>query len=244
VLRDTLFAMPAGQLETFDDILDAWQKAERESDKRALWRTLARGGWFRACREAARRKDPTAFTSWLAESDATKRDILTFNGDDIARMALAHLRCGLAVCNGAKVAPAEADPDNDSHGFRWDLILALSDSPLRPVQRNLSLTTLLVDTARNEGVTAVLTLELIREGSGDFYPVPELAFLRDADFQQAETNARAAVHTITQWPSSYDVRWRLQRRDGKPLTNLSGPSLGAAFSLGISTLLASEEREE
>lgn len=231
--------MPAGQLETFADILDAWQRAERESDKRALWRTLARGGWFRACREAARRKDPTIFIPWLDESDATKHDIITFNGDDLARMALTHLRCGLAVCNGVEV-----DPATESPGFCWDLRLALSDSPLRPVQRSLSLTTLLVDMARNEGVTAVLTLELIREGSGDFYPVPELAFLRDADFQQAETNAQVAVHTIAQWPPSDDVRWRLQRRDGKPLANLSGPSLGAAFSLGISALLAGEKKNE
>lgn len=227
--------MPAGQLETFDDILDAWQKAERESDKRALWRTLARGGWFRACRAAARRKDATIFTLWLDTSEATRREIITFNGDDLARMVFTHLRCGLAVCNGVRVEPTHASP-----GFCWDLMLALTDSPPRPVHRSLSLTALLVDMARSEGVTAVLTLELLREGNGDFYPVPELAFLRDADFQQAETHAQAAVHTITHWPPSYDVRWRLQRRDGKPLTNLSGPSLGAAFSLGVSTLLASE----
>ena len=243
VLHGTLSAMPIGQLETFDDILDAWQKAERESDKRALWRALARGGWFRACREAACRKDPAPFTSWLDESDATKRDIITFNGDDLARMALIHLHCGLAVCNEVEVDPVAIDPIHDSPGFRRDLMLALADSPLRLAQRSLSLTTLLVDMARNEGVTAVLTLELIQEGSGDFYPVPELAFLRDADFQQAEINARAAVHTITHWPPVSDVRWRLQRRDGKPLTNLSGPSLGASFSLGICTLLAGKEGE-
>lgn len=236
--------MPAGQLETFDDILDAWKKAERESDKRALWRTLARGGWFRACHEAACRKDPTLFVSWLDESDGTKRDIITFNGDDSARMALIHLRCGLAVCNGAEGDPVTMDPRHASPGFRQDLMLALADSPLRPAQRSLSLTTLLVDIARNEGVTSILTLELIKKGSGDFYPVPELAFLRDTDFQQAEMDARAAVHTITHWSPAYDVRWRLQRRDGKPLVNLSGPSFGAAFSLGISALLAGEEREE
>lgn len=230
--------MPSSQLETLDDILDAWQKAERESDKRALWRALARGGWLRACREAARRKDPTAFISWLNESNATKREIISFNGDATARMALTHLRCGLAVCEGSATVP----PSDGSSGFWRDLVLTLSDSPLRPAQRRLSLTTLLVDMARDEGVTAVLTLELImQEGSGDFYPVPELAFLRDADFQQAEINARIAARTVIQWSPSYDVRWRLQRRDGKPLTNLSGPSLGAAFSLGISTLLAGNE---
>ena len=231
--------MPTNQIETFNDITDAWRAAERESDKRALWRTLARGGWLRACREAAHRKDQAAFTVWLDESDETRRDIIPFNGDDGAQMVLTHIRCGLAVCDGR-----DTDPVNSASGFCRDLIRVLSDSPLRPAKRDLSLTTLLVDMARNEGVTAVLTLELIMDGIGDFYPVPELAFLRDADFQLAEANARAAVHTVTHWPSSYDVRWRLQRRDGKALTNLSGPSLGAAFSLGISTLLASEERVE
>jgi len=230
--------MSSDQLETFDDLLRAWQKAERESDKRAFWRTLARGGWFRACHEAARRKDRAAFTAWLDGGDATKHELITFNGDAAAQMAFTHLRCGLAVCN-------DREPEaHHASGFCRDLIRVLADVPLRPAKRSLSFTTLLVDVARNEGVTAVLTLELIPDGGGDFYPTPELAFLRDADFQQAETNARAAVHTVTQWPSSYDVRWLLQRRDGKPLTNLSGPSLGAAFSLGISALLAGEERKE
>jgi len=231
--------MPTNQIETFEDILNTWGEAERESDKRALWRVLARGGWFRACRAAARQKDQDSLTAWLDERAATRRDIITFNGNDASRMVLTHLRCGLAVCEGV-----ETDPADKASGFCRDLIRALADSALRPVKRDLSLTTLLVDMARNEGVAAILTFELITEGGGDFYPVPELAFLRDADFQLAEANARAAVHTIIHWPPSYDVRWRLQRRDGKPLTNLSGPSLGAAFSLGISALLASAEGEE
>jgi hypothetical protein len=231
--------MPISQIETFDDLLDAWRLSDRESDKRALWRMLARDGWFRVCREAARRQDRTSFTSWLDESNSTTYDIITFNDNDAARMVFTHLRCGLAVCERK-----ETDPANSSSGFCRDLTRALADSPLRPAKRDLSLTTLLVDIARNEGVTAVLTLELVAEGAGDFYPIPELAFLRDADFQQAEINAHSAVHTVTQWSPSYDVRWRLQRRDGKPLTNLSGPSLGAAFSLGISTLLAGEGEKQ
>jgi len=38
----------------------------------------------------------------------------------------------------------------------------------------------------------------------------------------------------------WDVRWQLHRRDGKPLVPLSGPSLGAAFALGLAKLSASQ----
>ena len=231
--------MANNQIETFADITETWLHAERESDKRAFWRTLTRGGWFRACRQAVRQKDYSVLTAWLDESDATKRDIITFNGDESAQMALTHVHCGLAACNDQHSTPALLPS-----GFCRDLMRALADLPLRSTLRDFSLTALLVDLARNEGITAVLTLELLEDGAGDFYPAPELAFLRDADFQQAEANARAAVHTVAQWSSQYDVRWRLQRRDGKPVTSLGGPSLGAAFALGISTLLAREDNQE
>lgn len=102
------------------------------------------------------------------------------------------------------------------------------------------MTVLLVDTARNEGVVASLTLELLPYGSGEFYPVPELAFLRDDDFRQAEENARALTQASFA-DHHHDIRWRLQRRDNKPLASLSGPSLGAAFALGIGKLSARQE---
>ena len=100
------------------------------------------------------------------------------------------------------------------------------------------MTVLLVDMARNEGVVATLTLEMLPDGSGELYPAPAFAFLRDDDFRQAEDNARAYLEQTSFANKHKDVRWRLQRRDNKPLTSLSGHSMGAAFALGIGKLCA------
>jgi len=240
--------MPAGQIETFGEIAIEWKKAERESDKRAVWRTLARGGWFRACRDAAQRGDRATLEVWLDESDSTKQDIVQFHGAEAAQMVRAHLLCSFAACLAREVVPLElmkstweaAASQPDAIGFCRDLTQELLGEPLRKPERDLSLTVLLVDTARNEGIVATLTLELVPEGSGGFYPVPELAFGRDPDFRRAEAEARACIEGINLWRKAQDVRWRLQRRDGKPIANLSGPSLGAAFALGIAQLFAEE----
>jgi hypothetical protein len=106
--------------------------------------------------------------------------------------------------------------------------------------RDLSLPVLLVDIARNEGVVATLTLELMPDGNGGLYPIPELALIRDTDFRRAEDEARVCGEEVELWQKGRDVRWRLQRRDGKPIVNLTGPSLGAAFTLGIVKLFAEE----
>ncbi len=223
--------MSVQQLGTFDDILNAWAEAKREAEKRAVWRLLARGGWLQACRDAVRRHDHPALQAWLDIDDATRQLILEFNGETTAQMARLHLRCGLIACGrfDPNVAP-------DESGFCKDLMLTLSDLPLRHQERDLTLTVLLVDTARNEGAVASLTLALLPHGAGEFYPQPELAFLRDATFQESEVNACRAVKTLGLWPPAHDVRWSLQRRDGKPVTTLSGPSLGAAFALGLGKL--------
>ncbi len=107
-------------------------------------------------------------------------------------------------------------------------------------EKDISLNVLLVDTARNEGVLAVLTLESVRDGSGELYPIPELAFMSSADFQHAQHEAGAWAENTGLWRTDRDVRWQLRRRDGKPLVNLTGPSLGAAFALGIAKLFAGE----
>ncbi len=218
-------------METFEDILDAWSKAARESDKRALWRTLARGGWLLACRTAVQQQDRVTVTAWLEETRTTPHEIIQFNGPQAAQTVYIHLTCSLAACD-ANVPSHILTPS----GFCHDLSLALTGQPLRQAERDLSMTVLLVDTARNEGVVATLTLELLPSGSGEFYPAPELAFLRDDDFRQAEDNARAALEHTSFVDRHTDVRWRLHRRDAKPLTSLSGPSLGAAFALGIGKL--------
>ncbi len=237
--------MPSDQTNTFREIEVEWHKAERESDKRAVWRTLARGGWFRACRDAVQRNDRTTLETWLDADDTTKQDIVQFNGIEAAQMVRTHILCGLAVCRAREVAlrePIDTLPEVVSVkvplGFRRDLMQALLAEPLRKAERNLSLAVLLVDTARNEGAGATLTLELMLNGGGEFYPIPELAFMRDKDFHQAEDNARACVEGAGLWQKDWDVRWRLQRRDGKPLVTLSGPSMGAAFALGLAKLFA------
>lgn len=223
--------MPTTQLDTFEDILTAWREAVRESDKRALWRLLARGGWFHACQDAVQKQDRALLAAWLDETDSLKQDIIQFNGPETALLVQVHLRCGFAACG-----QPEQELTHPSPGFCHDLTLALANAPLRRGEQTTALTVLLVDTARNDGVVATLTLELIPNGSSALYPTPELVFLRDTDFQQAETHASAATHAAGLWSTNHDVRWQLHRRDGKPLTTLAGPSMGAAFALGISKL--------
>lgn len=239
--------MPSGQIQTFDEIITAWRKAERESDKRAVWRALARGGWFRACRDAVQRGDQVTLEVWLDNGgDPVTQDIMQFNGAEGAQMVQTHLLCGLVACQTRESAPLErlqalqeaGASSAASLGFCRDLIQEFLGEPLHAAERDLSLTVLLVDTARNEGVVATLTLELVPDGRGEFYPVPELAFIRDVDFRQAEENAHGCSAGTELWHKGWDVRWRLQRRDGKALFNLTGPSLGAAFALGIGKLLA------
>jgi len=235
-----------GQRETLDEIEAAWRKAERESDKRALWRVLARGGWFRACREAVQRDDQETLEAWLDANNVTRQEIIQFNGPEAAQVVRTHLLCGLLACQTRGVAQRERQKTLRpavaslavSIGFCSDLIQEFLGEPSRQAERELSLTVLLVDTVRNEGVVAVLTLELLPEGSGELYSIPQQAFIRDSDFCQAEDNARTYVAGAGLWQEDRDVRWRLQRRDGKPLANLTGPSLGAAFALGIGKLFA------
>ena len=300
--------MPLGQIGAFSELAAEWHGAERESDKRAVWRALARGGWLRACREAVQRGDRAILEAWLDKGDATKQDLVQFQGEEAARMVRTHLRCSLAACwaqavvllepsavtvaaprapavsavlellrtaweavasqsvlaqelfrearwPGARVtAAALADlafcllaqhrtaPVSGQLplGFFRDLTQDLLGEPPRKAERDLSLTVVLVDRARNEGVVATLTLELMPDGSGGFYPIPELALIRDPDFRQAQDDARAYSEGVGLWQKGRDVRWRLHRRDGKPIINLTGPSIGAPFALGLVKLFAEE----
>jgi hypothetical protein len=290
--------MPAGSIETLHDIIIAWQEAGREADKRALWRTLARGGWFRACRDAAQRGDLTVFTPWLEATDSLTNEIIQFQGPDMGLLVRSFLWCSLAATwaraattppiddvasreirkaawntivpngnlspslieqfihknkeplstrsvsaiidwafcvAGRHLAPASVTSKLPV-GFWRDLAADLLGEHTRTAVQQVSLNILLVDTMRNEGVLATLILELVSEGFGGFYPAPELVFLRDADFQQAEQRARAYLTSVSIEPADCDIRWRLRRHDKKPIVNLSGPSLGAAFALGMAKL--------
>lgn len=218
-------------METLEDIIDAWRKVTRESDKRALWRTLARGGWLQACRAAVRQQNRVALMGWLDETHTIQQEIIQFSGPHAAQTVYTHLACSLTACEDTTSTLVLTPP-----GFCRDLSLALLGQPLRQAERDLSMTVLLVDMARNEGVVTTLTLELLPDGSGELYPTPALAFLRDDDFRQAEDNARTYLEQTSFADTHKDIRWRLQRHDNKPLTSLSGPSLGAAFALGVSKL--------
>lgn len=93
---------------------------------------------------------------------------------------------------------------------------------------------LLVDQANDRGAVADLTLTL-QQGSGQVAPSPEPAKLsRERSFLSAEENAQKAVSL----PKDWDVLWRLVRRDGEPISRLTGGSLGAAFAIGSAKLLA------
>ena len=312
--------MPLSQIETFSEIAAAWHKAERESDKRAVWRNLVRGGWLRACRDAVQRGDWATLAAWLDKGDTTKQDIVQFNGAEAERIVRTHLLCSLTAYWARELAsleplnaargmvtldtPLDTDvsaavelmraawqavasqldtpqnldvlaqellqearwpirrvaaatladrafcllaqqgiapsPYHPPLGFLRDLTQELLGEPSRKAERDLSLPVLLVDRARNEGVVATLTLELMPDGSGGLYPIPELALIRDTDFRQAQDDARAYSEGVGLWQKGRDVRWRLHRRDGKPIINLTGPSIGAPFALGLVKLFAEE----
>lgn len=237
--------MPLSQLETFDDIVTEWQRAGRESDRRAVWRALSRGGWFRACRDAVQKDDWTSLASWLDPDDPAKQNIIEFNGQEAARTVRVHLQCGLSTFHNRTPehnepiieAPHDIPPEVPL-GLWRDLTQELLGLPPRTTEREVSLNTLLVDTARNEGMLTTLTLGLVPDGNGDLYPTPAFAFIRDATFCQAENDAREWLEHAGLAPEKHDIRWQLQRHDGKPFVNLTGPSMGAAFALGMAKLLA------
>jgi hypothetical protein len=236
------------QITTLSEIEIEWGKAGRESDKRALWRVLARGGWLQACRDAVQKGDRATLEAWLKKDNTEKQDIIHFTGAEAAQVVSTHLLCGVAACQTRERAPREliqatwesATSQANAMGFCRDLTQELLGESLRQMERGLSLAVLLVDTARNEGVVATLTLELVSGGHAGLYPVPELAFIRDTEFRRAEEHARSYIESIGLSQQSRDIRWRLRRNDGLPLVNLSGPSMGAAFALGIGKLCAQE----
>ena len=239
--------MPLGQIETFDDIITAWQQARRESDRRAVWRILSRGGWFRACQDAVQKDDQTSLASWLDPGDPAKQHIIEFNGQQAALTVRVHLLCGLTASQNRirerdkPIIEVPQDiPYEVPYGFCCDLTQELLGVPPRATEREVSLNTLLVDTARNEGMLTTLTLGLVPDGNGDLYPTPAFAFIRDATFCQAENDAREWLKHTSLTPKERDIRWQLQRHDGKPFVQLTGPSMGAAFGLGMAKLLARE----
>lgn len=112
---------------------------------------------------------------------------------------------------------------------------------LPPSATPISLTALLVGKTQRQGIVATLSLESRSGGSGLCYPAPDLAFVRrDRTFREAEHNACTYVKDAGLWKADYDVRWRVTRRDGRPITTLTGSSMGFAFALGLAKLFTAE----
>ncbi len=122
----------------------------------------------------------------------------------------------------------------------WDVVTTLMGNP-RPVTHLENLGVLLV---AREGIVARLALERLGDqGRGELYPDPAMmAFVtRAADFASAEQNAVVFIRAQGLWKAHCDVRWRLARQDGRPLTRLEGGSAGGAFALGLAKLFAEEQ---
>ncbi|MBI1923768.1 hypothetical protein HYR99_05910 [Candidatus Poribacteria bacterium] len=127
--------------------------------------------------------------------------------------------------------------------WEWE---AFCDFRGRSAERSVTLIALLVY-QNNKGFTAKLTLELFKNGTGGIYKSPaEHAFLTLApDFEGAIDNAKACVKSRGANFDGVDVRWRLERHDGKPLPPfVEGPSMGAAFAIGLSRLFFAESTED
>jgi hypothetical protein len=221
-----------------------------------------------ACREAiqeAQHGNSSAVTRWLDSlwHNFFPPPALIDHGDDDAnsmayrsQMLQAHLRCTQEVVNrqwtSDTIALNDLRPFAEEldmplgflHDLVQDLFPAVNNSKhARQPVRALSLTSLLVDTVQDRGVVANLTLELMPDGNEMLYPAPQLAFVaRDDEFRQAEANAHTYVQkTERLWPNNQDIRWRLERRDGKRLSSaLVGDSLGGAFGLGLLRLSVGE----
>lgn len=231
------------------DIQNQWQDRLSEPQREALWLHLTRpnGLWLTACQEVIEPHQDN-----LDEVKTLLQDWLNCVGKDTAAgycmntYSLEHQSSNLytlfqstllVLDHGSSIPPEEfttlASNANLSPGHLADLHLYLRNQELRPSQQQCTLIALLVDKELN-GIPTALTLELLREGTGTFYPTPSLTLCRDSAFMNAEINACCNYKDAL---TNYDVRWRLERLDGKDLGHLTGASMGAAFALGLKCLL-------
>ena len=144
---------------------------------------------------------------------------------------LRDLACELATPPG-QLAARQAQQQASHDILYGDMRLADPD-------RSAEINVLLVEKGQpgdqqGKGVVATLTLEMISDGAGALYPAPALVFvdLREG-FDQAANHARAHVQRLGLWRDTWDVRWRLARRDGELPLAFVGDSLGGALALGL-----------
>ena len=88
------------------------------------------------------------------------------------------------------------------------------------------------------GEPATLELELMRNGSNEFYPAVEMVLASwDGAFAAALASAHAFLKARRLWPAGCDIRWRIRFLNG-PLLPFRSHSLGAAFAFGAARLAA------
>jgi hypothetical protein len=144
----------------------------------------------------------------------------------------------------------------------WDLVLTLLGAA-RIVSRKVETHVLLVEDrfdqgkVVDDGFLVRLSLACIPDGVGAFYPAPELAFVArprirrpkqgssevSNDFRDSEYNAGVIVRErFKLWDQPCDVRWTIKSRNPRhPLPlQLSGPSAGLAFTMGLGQVLLPE----
>ncbi|MDH3604858.1 MAG: CHASE2 domain-containing protein, partial [Candidatus Tectomicrobia bacterium] len=241
-----------------EDIETQWPLCRTREARRILSEELTGSSrrWFAACRDIVQQQDRRALELWFDPNDSIKQDILNFDASRSA-MLRAHLLCArLALDYGPDTTLHEldhclypmAEATGCAPGFLRDLTWALLpdelslDLALEP-ERAEELYVLLVEEGRDQGVVALLSLQLLPHGTGALYPQPELALVfRDAQFRQAEQEAHTYVGSLNLWPEGRDVRWRLTRPfDNRPVRRLVGASMGAAFALGLSKICATAD---
>ena len=135
----------ATKITTFAELSTGWQQAKRENDRRAIWRTLRRGGWRRVCQSAVQHGDEQTLERWLAAQDPETQDIVAYDdgGPAAAQMVRIHLRCGLAACRNQREVLSkpwnlvlEDFVKDASIGFCTDLIRDLMGESLRAAERS------------------------------------------------------------------------------------------------------------
>lgn len=124
-------------------------------------------------------------------------------------------------------------------GFEWDIVCTFLGYQ-RKVEKIIAVRVPFVD-EDNEGAIAKLTLELVEHGNGRLFHSPAvntfLTFDSHGDFKKAITNVETYWQKEGKWPTNQDIRWKLERDDGKPLLNVSDNSIGGAFHFAFTELL-------
>jgi len=234
---------------TLDGIEARWLACRTQEQRRELYEELVgtERGWFHACRHAVCTSREETVQSWLNKSLEAKHQILHFRGDHMPLLRAHLLSARWALPNHHRttgIIPDQAfscfvNETGLVPGLLHDLVEELGTGHIRQPMWSQSMPALLIDRVRDTGVVATLTLELMSAGNQTLYPVPACLFVdRDAAFCQAAIAACEHVLQTGLWPQGWDVRWHVQRRDGKPLLPLTGPSMGGAFALGLVKLLA------